>query len=66
MDENNSVKEVLKEPPRYAKAIMAALLAGSGSAAVASVGGFDESEVWAIVATTVAAFVGVFGVRNRA
>lgn len=60
-----TVKETLKEPPRYAKAIMAAALAGTGTAAASAVDGFTQPEVWVIVATTVAAFVGVFGVRNR-
>ena len=57
--------DTLKEPPRYAKALMGAVLAGTGAAAVASADGFTTGELWGIAATIVAAFCGVYGVRNR-
>lgn len=57
--------EILSDPPKYAKAIMAAAVAGVGAAATAAVGGFDGPEIWGIIATTVVAFVGVFGVSNK-
>jgi hypothetical protein len=63
--EQPTTLETLKEPPRYAKAIMAAALAGVGGAAVASFDGFTTPEVWSVVASTVAAFVGVYGVQNK-
>ena len=57
--------EILSDPPKYAKAIMAAAVAGVGAAATASVDGFTSPEIWGIIATTVVAFVGVFGVSNK-
>ena len=59
------VTETLSEPAKYRKAIMAFVLAGVGSAATASIDGFTQPEIWACVATAVAAFVGVFGVYNK-
>jgi hypothetical protein len=62
---DESLGATLSDPPRYAKAIMAAALAGVGTAAVAAVDGFTSPEGWGIIATTVTAFVGVYGVRNK-
>lgn len=60
-----STVDTLKDPPRYAKALMGAALAGTGAAAVASADGFTQGELWGILATVVGAFVGVYGIRNR-
>lgn len=62
--ENEPVIETLKDPAKYRKAIMGALLAGVTAAATAADDGFSSPEIWGIASAVVATFVGVFGVSN--
>lgn len=64
MGDKETLTETLKEPAKYRKAIMGAVLAGVTSAATASVDGFTQPEVWGIASAVVGTFVAVFGVGN--
>jgi hypothetical protein len=62
---DQSVTEILKDPPQYLKAIVGGVLAALTAAATAAVNGFTVPEVIGIAVAGVSTFAGVFFTTNQ-